>query len=110
MTLSVTAFTGWLMGDSTCLADLSTMLRLITPAVAEGDGSRGGDKMGWGVLEEVHVVMANLMVQLIVLHVAGVIVASGHHHEHLPCTMIISHKSAPEEPRPAIESAGALSI
>ena len=72
VTLSGTAFTGWLMEDESRLAMLPAMPQIVAPAWADDDGDRheygeGGE--GEGLLEEVHETLANLMLLLIALHV-----------------------------------------
>lgn len=94
--LSATAFTGWLMIEPARLAYLPSMPQIVTPALADNDADREDGKMGGDALEEMHEVLANLMLLLIVLHVAGVIFESRRHHENLARAMITGRKRAPE--------------
>lgn len=96
VTLSATAFTGWLMVEPTRLTYLPSMPQIVTPARADDDGDRAGGILHEEALEYVHEVLANLMLLLIVLHVAGVIVASRRHGENLPRAMVTGHKRAPQ--------------
>lgn len=52
----------------------------------------------WGVkwVEEVHEALANIMLALVALHIAGVIFSSLRHGENLVAAMINGHKRAPE--------------
>lgn len=95
-TLSATAFTGWLMVEPARLAYLPSLPQIVAPALADDGEGRLGGKIGGDALEEAHEVLANLMLLLIVLHIAGVIVASRRHHENLPRAMITGRKRAPE--------------
>ncbi|RKT34771.1 cytochrome b [Roseovarius halotolerans] len=98
VTLSGTAFTGWLMEDESRLAMLPAMPQIVAPAWADDDGDRheygeGGE--GEGLLEEVHETLANLMLLLIALHVGGVVLASFRHHENLARAMVTGEKRGP---------------
>ncbi len=95
-TLSATAFTGWLMVEPARLAYLPSLPQIVAPALADDGEGRLGGRIGGDALEEAHEVLANLMLLLIVLHIAGVIVASRRHHENLPRAMITGRKRAPE--------------
>jgi len=70
---------------------------LVAPAYAdddehEGRGGRESDEKFW---EEVHEFFANFTVLLVLVHVAGVIVASRLHRENLVRAMITGNKTAP---------------
>ncbi len=96
LTLSGTAFTGWLMADQTRVAMLPTLPQIVAPAWAddEGDDDREGreGREVEGLLKDVHETLANLMLLLIALHVGGVILASIRHHENLARAMITGEK------------------
>ncbi|SEW27352.1 Cytochrome b [Aliiroseovarius sediminilitoris] len=92
VTLSATAFTGWLMVEPERMAYLPDLSQVVTPAFADDDTGRGG---GGEALEEVHEVLANLTLVLALLHIAGVILASRRHHENLLRAMITGRKRAP---------------
>jgi cytochrome b len=69
LTISGTAFTGWLMAEPSREAMLPAPPQAVAPAFAdegEGDGDAGED-----VLEDLHETLANLMLLLITLHVGG---------------------------------------
>lgn len=98
VTLSGTALTGWLMEEPERMALLPQLPQIVTPAYADEDenehyGAEG--KGGESALEEVHEVMANLTLLLVVLHVAGVALASVRHRENLARAMITGDKRAP---------------
>jgi cytochrome b len=96
LALSGTAVTGWLLEEPGRLAALPELPRIVAPAFADEDGAhdvygRGGDE----TLEEVHEMLANLLLLMIALHVAGVVLASFRHHENLVRSMITGDKPAP---------------
>jgi len=77
---------------------------LVAPAYAEDDerGERaeheshgGGEAEGEEFWEELHEVFANLTVLLVLIHVAGVVVASRLHGENLVRAMVTGKKKAP---------------
>ena len=97
VTLSGTAFTGWLMEEPARMAMLPDLPQIAAPAFADEDREdegRGGSA-GEEALEEVHETLANLMLLLVALHVGGVVLASFRHHENLPRAMITGDKRAP---------------
>jgi cytochrome b len=80
------------------LATATPALTIISPARADDDehGNRekrhGEDEEAEEFWEEIHEASANLMLLLILLHVAGVIVSSRLHHEHLVKAMFTGKK------------------
>lgn len=98
ITLSGTAFTGWLMEDEARLAMLPSVPAIVAPAWADDDGDapeygeRGEIE---GMLTEVHETLANLMLLLAALHVGGVVLASFRHHENLARAMVTGDKRGP---------------
>lgn len=96
VTLSGTAFTGWLMAEPARVAMLPDMPQIVAPAWADDDGDEYGARgKAEGALEEVHETLANLMLLLAALHVGGVVLASVRHHENLARAMVTGDKRAP---------------
>lgn len=98
VTLSGTAFTGWLMEDEARLAMLPSMPAIVAPAWADDDGDEreyGAQGEIEGPLKEVHETLANLMLLLAALHVGGVVLASFRHHENLARAMVTGDKRGP---------------
>jgi cytochrome b len=65
---------------------------LISPAVADDDDHAYGNEEAEEFWEELHEVAANLTLFLVLLHVAGVIIASRAHHENLVRAMVTGRK------------------
>jgi len=99
ITLSGTAFTGWLLEDESRIALLPALPQVIAPAFADEDGEdreyKGGGQDGESAVEEVHEVLANLMLLLIAVHVGGVVLTSFRHRENLVRAMVTGEKRAP---------------
>jgi cytochrome b len=98
VTLSGTAFTGWLMEDEARVAKLPAMPSIVAPAWADDDGDEreyGARGDVEGPLKEVHETLANLMLLLAALHVGGVVLASFRHHENLARAMVTGDKRGP---------------
>jgi cytochrome b len=93
LTLSGTAFTGWLMAEPDRVAMLPALPQIVSPAWADDDGE--GREVE-GPLKEVHETLANLMLFLVAAHVGGVLLASVRHRENLARAMITGVKRAPE--------------
>lgn len=97
LTLSGTAFTGWLMAEPDRVAMLPALPQIVSPAWADDDGDEygeGGEVEG--PLKEVHETLANLLLLLVAAHVGGVVLASIRHRENLARAMITGDKRAPE--------------
>ncbi len=92
LTLSGTAFTGWLMAEPDRVAMLPALPQIVAPAWADDDGE--GREVE-GPLKEVHETLANLMLLLVAAHVGGVVLASIRHRENLARAMITGDKRAP---------------
>lgn len=98
VTLSGTAFTGWLMEDEARVAMLPSMPAIVAPAWADDDGDEreyGERGEVEGPLKEVHETLANLTFLLAALHVGGVALASVRHRENLARAMVTGDKRAP---------------
>lgn len=89
VTLSGTAFTGWLIEEPARTA-------IVAPAQADDDGGAYRGDAAEGPLKDVHETLANLMLLLVALHVGGVVLASFRHHENLAGAMVTGDKRAPE--------------
>ena len=97
LTLSGTAFTGWLMAEPDRVAMLPALPQIVAPAWADDDGDEYGEgREVEGPLKEVHETLANLMLLLVAAHVGGVVLASIRHSENLARAMITGDKRAPE--------------
>jgi cytochrome b len=100
LTLSGTAFTGWLMAEPQRQAYLPALPQIVAPAYADEDGEEGeygeGVEGGAGGLKGLHETFANLMLLLVALHVGGVVLASLRHRENLARAMVTGDKRPPE--------------
>lgn len=98
VTLSGTAFTGWLMEEPARAAAAAHQLQFVVPALADDDDGEGragrGDAEGEaeGPLREVHETLANAMLLLVALHLVGVALASFRHQENLARAMVTGRK------------------
>lgn len=100
LTLSGTAFSGWLLEDENRIAMLPALPQIVAPAWADDDGDEREEygergEGGESAVEELHEVLANLMLFLIAAHVAGVVLASFRHRENLARAMVTGEKRAP---------------
>ncbi|MDP4033599.1 MAG: cytochrome b/b6 domain-containing protein [Pseudorhodobacter sp.] len=91
LTMSGTIFTGWLLLEPARVAMLPALPAIVGPAFADDDEEHGDGS----VVKDAHELLANLMLLLVVLHVAGVVVASRRHRENLAAAMISGLKRAP---------------
>lgn len=99
VTMSATAFTGWLMAEPSRIAMLPGLPQIISPAFADDDEKAegyGGGGDGAETVEEAHEILANLMLVLIALHIGGVVLASVRHRENLARSMVTGEKRAAE--------------
>lgn len=95
VTVSGTAFTGWLLDDPARLAQLPAVPQIAAPAWADDDGGHHRSGAGEEILEDLHELLANGLLILIALHVGGVMVTSLRHHENLVRAMLTGDKRAP---------------
>lgn len=96
VTLSGTAFTGWLIAEPDRLALMPDMPRIAYSAWADDDDEQSGEgHEAEGPLKEVHETLANLLLLLVTLHVGGVVLTSFRHRENLVRAMITGEKRAP---------------
>lgn len=99
VTLSGTAFTGWLMAEPARVAMLPDLPQIVVPAWADDDGGESGEResgeRGEEAVEELHEVLANLVLLLAALHVGGVVLTSFRHRENLARAMVTGDKRAP---------------
>ncbi|WP_439154402.1 cytochrome b/b6 domain-containing protein [Yoonia sp.] len=92
-----TALSGWLLENPVRLAQMPDLPQIIAPAYADGNDDRDRDEGGGSeIVEELHEVLANFLLILITLHVAGVVLASVRHRENLARAMITGDKRTPE--------------
>jgi cytochrome b len=97
VTLSGTAFTGWLMEEPDRLAMLPVLPAIVAPPGRTTTGDEYGEAgRGRGPAEGgLHETLANLMLLLVALHVGGVVLASVRHRENLARAMVTGDKRPP---------------
>lgn len=90
LSLSATAFTGWLMADET---RISLLPQVVSVAHADEYGEYGdyGDFAG-GEVGDLHEAFATLTLVLVALHIGGVVLASVRHKENLARAMVTGRK------------------
>ncbi|MDZ4096355.1 MAG: cytochrome b/b6 domain-containing protein [Paracoccaceae bacterium] len=96
VTLSFTAWTGWMMtGPVPQIAGIEPGQNL-TQGDDDGEGNEHGEGGGSEVFKDLHEVAANLMLALVIVHIGGVILASRKTRENLARAMITGTKRVPE--------------
>ena len=102
LTLSGTAFTGWLLEPSDRAAAAVAQVQIVVPAFADDDGIQAEavtdghrENRTGGPLKEVHEALTNLMLVLVALHIGGVALASFRHRENLVRAMVTGRKRSP---------------
>ena len=94
LSLSGTAFTGWLIAGPDRIALLPDLSGIVAPARADDDDGEDGGEARGGAAEDLHEALANLTLLLVALHVGGVAVASLRHRENLVRAMVTGRKRA----------------
>lgn len=69
----------------------------VATAIASEDEDESGHAPGHETWEEIHEIFANLTLLLVILHIAGVLVACRLHRENLIRAMITGYKTKPQE-------------
>ena len=95
LTLTGTAFTGWLLEEPARLSMLPDLPQIVAPAFADEDGESEYSGGGSEILEEMHEIFADVMLLLVALHIGGVVLASFRHHENLARAMVSGDKRMP---------------
>jgi cytochrome b len=95
LTLTGTAFTGWLLEEPARLSLLPDLPQIVSPAFADEDGESEYSGGGSEILEEMHEIFADVMLLLVALHIGGVVLASFRHHENLARAMVTGDKRMP---------------
>ena len=93
VTLSATAFTGWQIAEPARPALWPDPPQVLAPA-DETRPARRGDREE-EALEDLHEALADLLLLLVALHVAGVALASFRHQENLARAMVTGDKRPP---------------
>jgi cytochrome b len=101
VTLSGTAFTGWLMEEPGRAVALSDLPQIVASAFADEESYEAGysERQPEGSLKEIHETLANVLLVLVALHIGGVVLASFRHHENLARAMVTGTKrsAGPED-------------